>query len=145
VTELEKNRIRGLHKEFSVIQEQTQVLKEEWRCGDPGGVTGSLMCKDTEYCTNKSGPRHDNWSCHPLKRVMDVKGGTSRISDKDLKTLIKRTNKKRKSDELREVYSEKQRRWACVQANLPTNKRQKSLSKKEAEEMCKDVSISKKK
>ena len=45
---------------------------------------------------------------------------------------------------IQEVYSEKQRKWACVQANLPANKRQKSLSKKEAEEMCRDTKISKK-
>jgi hypothetical protein len=45
---------------------------------------------------------------------------------------------------IQEVYSEKQRKWACVQANLPANKRQKSLSKKEAEEMCSDTKISKK-
>ena len=43
--------------------------------------------------------------------------------------------------EIGEVYSEKQRRWACAQSNLPNNKRQKSLSKKEAEEMCKDVNF----
>ena len=45
---------------------------------------------------------------------------------------------------IREVYSEKQRKWACVQAGLPAHKRQKSLSKKEAEEMCRDTKISKK-
>ena len=45
---------------------------------------------------------------------------------------------------IQEVYSEKQRKWACVQAGLPAHKRQKSLSKKEAEEMCRDTKISKK-
>lgn len=45
---------------------------------------------------------------------------------------------------VKEVYSEKQRRWACVQANLPADERAKGLSKKEAEEMCSDTSISKK-
>jgi hypothetical protein len=38
---------------------------------------------------------------------------------------------------LEEVYSDKQRRWACAQANKPAGKRKKSLSKKEADEMCK--------
>ncbi len=45
---------------------------------------------------------------------------------------------------IQEVYSEKQRKWACAQAGLPAHKRQKSLSKKEAEEMCRDTKISKK-
>ena len=36
-----------------------------------------------------------------------------------------------------EVYSEKQRRWACAQANNPASERPKGLSKAEAEEMCK--------
>jgi hypothetical protein len=38
---------------------------------------------------------------------------------------------------LEEVYSDKQRRWACAQASKPSGKRKKSLSKKEADEMCK--------
>ena len=38
---------------------------------------------------------------------------------------------------LEEVYSDKQRRWACAQANKSAGKRKKSLSKKEADEMCK--------
>jgi len=45
----------------------------------------------------------------------------------------------KKKDILKEVYSEKQRKWACWQANLSTKKRKKGLSKKEAKEMCTDV------
>ncbi len=45
----------------------------------------------------------------------------------------------KKKDILKEVYSEKQRKWACWQANLYTKKRKKGLSKKEAKEMCADV------
>jgi flagellar motor switch protein FliG len=45
----------------------------------------------------------------------------------------------KKKDILKEVYSEKQRKWACWQANLSTKKRKKGLSKKEAKEMCADV------
>jgi len=37
---------------------------------------------------------------------------------------------------LYEVYSHKQRRWACAQKDKPAKSRKKSLSKKEAEEMC---------
>ena len=40
---------------------------------------------------------------------------------------------------LREVYSEKQRRWACAQMNNPASERPKGLSKAEAEEMCKST------
>lgn len=121
MTELEKNRIKELHKEFSIIQEQTRLFKEGPQCEPEPNFTPSPQNRGN--------------------------GGSvmSRISDKNLKTLVKRAYKKLKSEELREVYSEKQRRWACVQANLPTNKRQKSLSKKEADEMCGDVNISKKK
>ena len=47
---------------------------------------------------------------------------------KTLKQVIK--------EELNEVYSEKQRRWACAQTG-DDFKGERSLSKKEAEEMCK--------
>ena len=39
-------------------------------------------------------------------------------------------------EELNEVYSEKQRRWACAQTG-DDFKGERSLSKEEAEEMCK--------
>jgi len=48
-------------------------------------------------------------------------------------------------EELDEVYSQKQRRWACAQKDKPANKRKKSLSKKEADEMCKSKELKKKK
>ena len=41
------------------------------------------------------------------------------------------------NDALQEVYSKRQRRWACAQKNKPASKRKKGLSKKEAGEMCK--------
>ena len=46
-----------------------------------------------------------------------------------------------------EVYSEKQRRWACAQAGKSRKnfKGKPSLTKKEADEMCADTKISKKK
>ena len=47
---------------------------------------------------------------------------------KTLKQVIK--------EELNEVYSKKQRRWACAQTG-DDFKGERSLSKKEAEEMCK--------
>jgi hypothetical protein len=46
---------------------------------------------------------------------------------------------------LEEVYSKKQRRWACAQINKPASKKPKGLSKKEAKEMCKSKKIKKKK
>lgn len=48
----------------------------------------------------------------------------------------------RKIDILKEVYTEKQRRWACWQTDAP--KSQRKLSKNKAWEMCKDVEHSKK-
>ena len=47
--------------------------------------------------------------------------------------------------ELDEVYSQKQRRWACAQKDKPAKKRKKSLSKKEADEMCKSKEFKKNK
>ena len=47
--------------------------------------------------------------------------------------------------ELDEVYSQKQRRWACAQKDKPAEKRKKGLSKKEADEMCKSKELKKKK
>ena len=44
---------------------------------------------------------------------------------------------------LKEVYTEKQRKWACWQSNLSTKKRKKGLSKKEAkEQQCKQFAHS---
>jgi len=40
------------------------------------------------------------------------------------------------NNELYEVHSDKQRRWACAQADKPASKRKDSLSQEEAEEMC---------
>jgi nucleoid-associated protein YejK len=48
-------------------------------------------------------------------------------------------------EELDEVYSQKQRRWACAQKDKPAKKRKKGLSKKEADEMCKSKELKKKK
>jgi hypothetical protein len=45
--------------------------------------------------------------------------------------------------ELDEVYSEKQRKYMCAMMDKPADQRPKGLSKKEAEEMCKDVEHSK--
>jgi len=38
--------------------------------------------------------------------------------------------------EIDEVHSDKQRRWACAQADKPASERKDGLSKAEAEEMC---------
>ena len=51
-----------------------------------------------------------------------------KIAKSQLKQIIK--------EELNEVYSEKQRRWACAQTG-DDFKGERSLSKEEAEEMCK--------
>jgi hypothetical protein len=48
----------------------------------------------------------------------------------------------KKIDIIREVYTEKQRRWACNQIDVPKNERE--ISKEKALEMCKDVKHSKK-
>ena len=48
----------------------------------------------------------------------------------------------RKKD-LEEVYSEKQRKYMCAMMDKPADERPKGLSKKEAEEMCKDTEHSK--
>ena len=45
----------------------------------------------------------------------------------------------KKRDILKEVYTERQRRWACWQASLPAKERKEGLSKEEAKEMCYDV------
>lgn len=49
----------------------------------------------------------------------------------------------KKIDIIDEVYTEKQRRWACYQMNAPKSERE--ISKKDATEMCKDTKHSKKK
>ena len=49
----------------------------------------------------------------------------------------------KKKDIVDEVYTEKQRKWACSQMNAPKSERE--ISKSNATEMCKDVKHSKKK
>ena len=49
----------------------------------------------------------------------------------------------KKIDIINEVYTEKQRKWACYQMDAPKSERE--ISKKNATEMCKDVKHSKKK
>jgi hypothetical protein len=49
----------------------------------------------------------------------------------------------KKIDILNEVFTEKQRRWACYQMDAPKSERE--ISKTKATEMCKDVKHSKKK
>jgi hypothetical protein len=49
----------------------------------------------------------------------------------------------KKIDIINEVYTEKQRKWACYQMDGPKSERE--ISKKDATEMCKDVKQSKKK
>lgn len=49
----------------------------------------------------------------------------------------------KKIDILNEVFTEKQRRWACYQMDVPKSERE--ISKTKATEMCKDVKHSKKK
>ena len=49
----------------------------------------------------------------------------------------------KKIDILNEVFTEKQRRWACYQMDAPKSERE--ISKNKATEMCKDVKHSKKK
>lgn len=50
----------------------------------------------------------------------------------------------RDKEDLDEVYSEKQRKYMCAMMNKPSDERPEGLSKKEAEEMCKDTEHSKK-
>ena len=46
--------------------------------------------------------------------------------------------------EIEEVSSEKQRKYMCAMMDKPADERPEGLSKKEAEEMCKDTEHSKK-
>ena len=50
--------------------------------------------------------------------------------------LGNKNKEKISDDELYEVSSEKQRRWACAQKDKPASERADSLSAAEAEEMC---------
>lgn len=47
-------------------------------------------------------------------------------------------------EDLEEVSSEKQRKYMCAMMDKPADERPEGLSKKEAEEMCKDTEHSKK-
>ena len=54
------------------------------------------------------------------------------ISISELKEIIK----EELDSILKEVSSEKQRRWACAQKDKPASERSDGLSAEEAEEMC---------
>ena len=43
----------------------------------------------------------------------------------------------REGEKLKEVYSEKQRRWSCAQMNKPESEMPEGLTKAQATEMCK--------
>ena len=57
------------------------------------------------------------------------------------------TPSKEEKEDIEEAYSEKQRKWACAQTGESRKKfkGKLSLSKKEAEEMCKDIDLKKEK
>tara|TARA_A100001515_G_scaffold140319_1_gene135895 strand:- start:281 stop:613 length:333 start_codon:yes stop_codon:yes gene_type:complete len=55
----------------------------------------------------------------------------------EIKQMIKEEHLKIEEELYSEAYSEKQRRWACAQMG-DDFKGEKSLSKKEAEKLCKD-------
>tara|TARA_R110002020_G_scaffold200272_3_gene402406 strand:- start:177 stop:482 length:306 start_codon:yes stop_codon:yes gene_type:complete len=55
----------------------------------------------------------------------------------EIKQIIKEEYFKIQQELYQEVYSEKQRRWACAQISKPASQRPEGLSKEEAEEMCK--------
>ena len=51
--------------------------------------------------------------------------------------LAKLSEESKNAQNLEEVSSEKQRRWACAQKDKPASDRAEGLSAAEAEEMCK--------
>jgi len=65
----------------------------------------------------------------PLDEMSSMGGGAAHIGVKK---------------EIEEVSSEKQRKYMCAMMDKPADERPKGLSKKEAEEMCKDTKHSKK-
>jgi hypothetical protein len=71
---------------------------------------------------------------------MDVPGPTDvqeKLHDNWRKFLSESDCVEKDSDEIEEVSSEKQRRWACAQKDKPASERPDGLSAAEAEEMCK--------
>jgi hypothetical protein len=60
-----------------------------------------------------------------------------KIHDNWRKFLSESNCAEKDSDEIEEVSSEKQRRWACAQKDKPASERADGLSAAEAEEMCK--------
>ena len=84
---------------------------------------------------------------HELMRTI-LRGHTEREEEELEDTEIEDelvTDLEAEVEELDEVYSQKQRRWACAQKDKPAKKRKKGLSKKEADEMCKSKELKKKK
>tara|TARA_R110000765_G_scaffold281345_1_gene378664 strand:+ start:119 stop:421 length:303 start_codon:yes stop_codon:yes gene_type:complete len=59
------------------------------------------------------------------------------MTNNELRLIIKQEARRIHEELYQEVYSEKQRKWACAQANKPEEQEKDQISKKEAEEMCK--------
>jgi len=74
------------------------------------------------------------------KKVIDELSSVGGAGGVDSGDIQGHPNKK----DLEEVYSEKQRKFMCAVMKKPASERPKGLSKKEAEEMCKDTDHSKK-
>ena len=131
-------------------------LFENWRkhlnegdgqVSNRGGLTGGLGALDRFPPTNPADIMDSEIQARAMAFLMDLgleekvsRVFVKNIAVQDLQAVMEAVPKidtaAEGEDELDEVSSEKQRRWACAQKDKPASQRADSLSAAEAEEMC---------
>ncbi len=133
------SRMEKNEKDVARVKDAVHDLNKDfkWLNGDVQDLEGSVMTINDKLSIKQpsrfAGP--------------DVVRGTS-DSDERTNPRGMPTNEEVREmveQELEEVYSEKQRRWACAQSGESRKdfKGEPSLSPKEAEEMCRDTKLTK--
>jgi len=117
--------IHNLHKDFRWLNGDVQSLEDNVMT-----INDKLSIKNPK---NLAGPDVVSGTA---KTTTDTNAG-GLPTNEEIRRMVK--------EELDEVYSQKQRRWACAQSGESRKdfKGKPSLNSKEAEEMCKDMKLTK--
>lgn len=120
-----KDNVHNLNKDFrwlngdlQSLEDSVMTINDKLSIKQPSRFAGPDVVRGTSASGEKTNPR-------------------GMPTNEEIKEMVKQ--------ELEEVYSEKQRRWACAQSGESREdfKGKPSLSPKEAEEMCKDTKLTK--
>ena len=128
--------VSGLYSELRQVKDDVTKSFEE--LGEE--LTDSvdeIMLRLNDYLSTSKKPKEKPYVIKLGGDAGDKTNPRGMPTREEIKRMVK--------EELEEVYSEKQRRWACAQSGESRKdfKGKPSLSPKEAEEMCKDTKLTK--